>query len=65
VPFEIKLHSAPAAADAKGLRRCMADLRLDRGYLVHAGHERYSLGDGVTAVPARDLLRRPSAVRTL
>jgi len=65
VPFEIKLHSAPDAAAAKGLRRCMADLRLDRGYLVHAGRERYSLGDGVIAVPAMGLLRRPSVVRTL
>jgi predicted AAA+ superfamily ATPase len=65
VPFEIKLHSAPSAADAKGLRRCMTDLHLERGYLVHSGNEQYSLGAGVTAVPARRLLRRPSVVRTL
>jgi hypothetical protein len=56
LPVEIKLHSAPGTADAQGLRRCMADLRLDRGYLVHAGREQYSLGGGVTAVPAARLL---------
>ena len=59
VPFEIKLHSAPTADDARGVVGCMADLKLSRGYVVHAGRERYSLGDAVTAIPAEQLLRDP------
>jgi hypothetical protein len=43
----------------------MADLRLDRGYLVFPGRERYSLGEGVTAIPAADLLSRPALVGRL
>jgi len=60
VPFEAKLHSAPKPDEARGLFRCMADLKLPRGYVVYPGRDRYSLGRGVTAVPARSLLgRRP------
>jgi len=44
VPFEVKLHSSPAQADAASLVACMGDLAIERGYLVHAGSERYSLG---------------------
>jgi len=59
VPFEAKLHSAPGPDEARGLLRCMADLKLSRGYVVYPGRERYSLGRGVMAVPARSLLGRP------
>jgi predicted AAA+ superfamily ATPase len=60
VPFEAKLHSAPGPDEARGLMRCMTDLKLSRGYVVYPGRDRYSLGRGVTAVPARSLLgRRP------
>ena len=62
VPFEIKLHSAPIAQDAQGLRRCLRDLGLPRGYLLYPGSERYSLGDGVTALPVDRLLARPRDV---
>lgn len=65
VPFEFKLHSAPGAAEARGLRKCMADLRIARGYLVYPGRERYSLGEGVTAVPASDLLANPARLEDL
>lgn len=65
VPFEIKLHSAPSADDARGLMRCMETLRLPRGYLVYPGRERYSLGRGVTAFPAAALLARPEGVGRL
>jgi hypothetical protein len=56
IPFEIKLHSAPSADSAVGLRQCMADLHLPRGYVLHAGRQRYSLGHGVTAIPAEAIL---------
>ncbi|HSD66301.1 MAG TPA: ATP-binding protein, partial [Vicinamibacteria bacterium] len=65
IPFEAKLHSSPGAEDARGLLRCMADLRLPRGYVVYPGRERYSLGGGVTAVPAQGLLARPSSLTVL
>jgi uncharacterized protein len=62
IPFEIKLHSAPTAQDAAILRQCMQDLHLSRGFLVHSGRESYSLGDGITAVSAEQILSRPRIV---
>ena len=65
VPFEAKLHSAPGPDEARGLWRCMADLELSRGYVVYPGRERYSLGRGVTALPAQGLLGRPASLARL
>jgi hypothetical protein len=65
VPFEAKLHSAPGPDEARGLWRCMADLKLARGYVVYPGRERYSLGRGVTALPAESLLGRPARLASL
>ena len=62
VAFEAKLHSTPGAGDARGLWRCMEMLSIPRGYLVYPGRLRYSLGKGVTAVPAAELLARPQAI---
>ncbi len=62
VPFEIKLHAAPRRDDVPGLRRCMHDLELSRGYVVYPGRERYSLGGGVIALPAEATLARPSEI---
>jgi len=59
LPFEIKLHSAPDADTARPVRQCMADLGLPKGYVVFPGRQRYSLGGGVWALPAGDLLARP------
>ena len=65
VPFEVKLHSSPTAEDAQGLWRCMRDLDLPHGYIIYPGRERYSLGQGVIALPAEPLLARPESVRGL
>ena len=65
IPFEIKLHSAPRAEDARGLLRCMRDLGLRRGYLIYPGRERYSLGHGVTALPAEPPFARPRRAASL
>jgi hypothetical protein len=43
----------------------MHDLRLTRGDVVYPGREAYSLGDGVTALPAASLLARPERVTRL
>jgi hypothetical protein len=34
----------------------MTDLGLSRGFVVYPGRERYSLGGGVVAVPAQQLI---------
>ena len=62
VPFEMKLHSAPGRDDVPGLRRCLRDLDLPREYVLYPGRERYSLGDGVFALPAEATLARPRAL---
>lgn len=62
VPIEIKLHSAPTREDAASVRGCMTDLGLSKGYVVHSGTEEYSLGNGVTALPAEALLSSPARV---
>jgi predicted AAA+ superfamily ATPase len=63
IPFEIKLHSAPTATDAAVLRQCLQQLNLPQGYLIHSGRQNYSLGGGITALAAEDLLARPQASR--
>ena len=59
IPFEIKLHTALSAQDAATLRQCMRDLHLSHGYLVHSGRQDYSLGNGITALPAEQMLSHP------
>jgi hypothetical protein len=63
VPFELKLHSAPSSGDAAGLRASMAQLRLSRGYVVYPGNQAYSLGTGVTVLPAARLLADTKLLR--
>lgn len=65
VPFEIKLNTSPSPEDAKGVRLCMADLGLKRGYVIHAGRLEYSLGHGVTALPAAAVLARAEGLLKL
>jgi predicted AAA+ superfamily ATPase len=65
VPFEVRLHSAPTPHEAQGLRRCMQDLGLSRGYLVYSGSRDYSLGANITALSASRLLSRPQDVLRL
>lgn len=61
LPIEVKLHSAPGADSATGLRRCMHDLGLKRSWLIYPGRESYSLGEGITAVPAELALSPPAS----
>ena len=65
VPFEITLRSAPTLEDARGVLTCIEDLGLRRGYLIHSGRERYSLGHHITALPADSLLSQPEGVAEL
>lgn len=54
--IEIKRATAPVAT--KGFRSACAALKPKAVYLVHGGEETWSLGDGVTAVALRELMRR-------
>jgi len=65
IPFEIKLHTSPTKKDAAGLYSCMEDLHLKQGYVVYPGSERYSLGRGVTVLPAAILMDNPSFLKKL
>jgi predicted AAA+ superfamily ATPase len=65
LPFEIKLHSAPAVQDAESLRRCMHDLGLKRGYLIYPGEDSYSLGGGITVLSAEEVLSAPESLLRL
>ena len=56
VPFEMKLHSAPGLREGEGLRRCLRDLKLKKGYVIYPGRTTYSLGEGITALPAAEVL---------
>ena len=65
VAWEIKASSSVSGADARGLRR-MRD-RMDEvwpgtfrnGIVLHAGHEAFSLGDRLTALPLSSLWTAP------
>jgi predicted AAA+ superfamily ATPase len=65
VPFEIKLHSAPNSADARGLKRCLELLDLRKGYVLYPGTEDFSLRDGVVALSAQKILAHPEDIPRL
>jgi predicted AAA+ superfamily ATPase len=65
VPFEVKLHSAPRAQDARGLKRCLEVLGLERGYVLYTGSEDYSLGRGIMALSVEKVLAAPVRVARL
>lgn len=65
VPFEIKLKSAPTPDDAHSVRLAMSDLGMKRGYVIHTGRNDYSLGHGVTALPAEAVLGEPKSLARL
>lgn len=52
---EIKKSTAPTVS--KGFRIATADLGARRAFVVHGGDETWPMGDGITAIALRDLLR--------
>jgi hypothetical protein len=40
----------------------MQQLNLKRGYLIHSGRQNYSLGNGVTALSAEEMLSHPQTL---
>ena len=65
VPFEFKLNAAPDSSQLKGLRNCMTDLGIRKGYVVYPGKEDYSLGNGIESLAARTLLGNPKKIAAL
>jgi len=51
VPVEIKLGAAVQPAAIAGLKRCMSDLGLKRGYVVYTGAERRAATPAIELVP--------------
>jgi predicted AAA+ superfamily ATPase len=51
VPVEIKLGAAVDSRALAGLRQCMSDLSLKRGFVVYTGEERRSLGRSIELLP--------------
>ncbi len=50
-PIEVKLGASVDPRALISLRQCMADLGLDRGWVVYGGRDRYRLGYGIEAIP--------------
>ncbi|MBI1949441.1 MAG: ATP-binding protein [Deltaproteobacteria bacterium] len=57
-PIEIKLGAAVDGRQLAGLRQCMADLGLERGYVISSGSVTHELPGGVMVVPWRDIVAR-------
>jgi hypothetical protein len=60
LPVEIKLGVTVDARSLSGLRQCMADLSLKRGYVIYTGSEPRMLGGGIELIPW-DLVRAGQA----
>lgn len=56
LPFEIKLGTRVTWRDVAGLRACMADLGLKRGFVVTQTKERTRLGGGIEIVPFEEVV---------
>jgi len=56
-PVEVRLGAAVDPRSLAGLRQCMADLSLKRGFVVTTGEERRSVGRTIEILPWRALAR--------
>lgn len=56
--FEIKHSTTVTHHDVAGLRSCMNDLGLKRGFVVCRAAQRRAMGRGITIVPFGDVVRR-------
>lgn len=56
-PIEVKLGAAVDPRSLAGLRQCMADLSLKRGFVITTGDERRSVGKAIEILPWRAVAR--------
>jgi len=57
VPVEIKLSGSVDRHDVAGLRQCMSDLGVKRGWVVTGGGRRGGIGADIEIIPWSDLVR--------
>jgi len=55
LPFEVKLGAAVDPRSLAGLRQCLSDLGLRRGFVVTSGDERRSITPSIELVPWREI----------
>ena len=58
VPVEIKLSASVDHRSVAGLRQCMRDLSLKRGWVIANSTERRAVGRDIEVVPWNDVVRR-------
>jgi len=58
VPIEIKLSGTVNRHDVAGLRQCMSDLGVKKGWVVTGGGRRMGMGAGIEIIPWSDILRK-------
>ncbi|MBN1422576.1 MAG: DUF4143 domain-containing protein [Planctomycetes bacterium] len=56
-PIEIKLGASVDSRAVAGLRQCMKDLGLEKGWVVYTGKERRSIGKGIEVIPWDEIAR--------
>ncbi len=57
LPVEVKLGAAVDRHAVAGLRQCMKDLSLKRGWVVATATERRAIGAGIEVIPWKDIAR--------
>lgn len=58
LPVEIKLSASVSHHDIAGLRQCMKDLNLTRGYVVCNATEPYAFNNQISVIPFKDIVAR-------
>jgi predicted AAA+ superfamily ATPase len=58
IPIEIKLGAAIDHHTVRGLRQCMADLGLKKGWVISGGAERTKLGHDIEIIPWAEVVHR-------
>lgn len=56
-PFEIKLGASVDGRSLAGLRECMSDLSLSKGWVITTSEERRQAGRGIEVLPWTDVVR--------
>jgi len=56
-PIEIKLGASVDSYSVAGLRQCMKDLGLEKGWVVYTGKERRRIGKGIEVIPWDEIAR--------
>ena len=58
VPIEIRLSGTVDRRDIAGLRQCMSDLGVKKGWVVTGGGRRTGIGAGIEIVPWKEIVRK-------